>query len=238
MSEANGINQLVKLPAKDDKAAEGMRFCVLNFKTDKATKVKAASAAYEVPAHRPAVTGVSPQVAAMIHDLIDEEQKESVIRFHDGSLDHAAVIGSLELMAKAYFTDGRGSRNGVRQPALLEWINGEFAEYFKARIDRNLATQTEAQRAVLCESYLATFRMAASTNNRGAKDKVTGDHPSVSLQRLKDLAGRLEVYSTDSSEEWRLPGGEELDCLKSRIAGHIAAIEKAMMSDEVSALEF
>lgn len=224
---ANLMQKLQTVPADKAKVEipEGFRLSVLNFKT--VDGVKRESEAWFLPMLYNPVSDVvfnrfSAQVAGMVTDLIDSEQdaclREYVVA---GDLEMIPRINDLEKLAKFYFTDGRGNRTGIKQEAIVEWIDSVMVPFLTERINRNQPTTDQTKRNSLVASLVAQFKIAAS---RGNKVVTKGVPRSCSMELLKDLSGRLALYLEGANNNPALPAGEESKALQARINNHIATL--------------
>lgn len=200
----------------------GFRLSVLNFKT--VDGVKRESEAWLLPLLHPVTTeqdGTKP--IAMVHDLIDSEQDQCLREYVvAGDLEMIPRINDLEELAKFYFTDGRGNRTGVKQEAIVEWIDSVMLPFLTERINRNQPTVDAAKRNSLVASLVAQFKIAAS---RGNKIVTKGVPRSCSMELLKDLSGRLALYLEGANGNPALPASEESKALQTRINSHISTLE-------------
>ena len=165
---------------------DNFRLSILNFKTVEGVKRK--SEAWLLPLLH--VDIAADQKAAMIHDLIDSEQDQCLREYVvAGDLEMIPRINDLEALAAFYFTDERGNRTGVKQEAIVEWIDGVMLPFLTERINRNQPTIDQTKRNSLVASLVQQFKIAASRGNK----VVTNGQGELSprMQFLCDLAATI-----------------------------------------------
>lgn len=217
----NKMQKLQAVPTDKTKVEipSGFRLSVLNFKT--VDGVKRDSEAWILPMLYTAEPDNQPD--AMIQDLIDSEQDQCLREYVvAGDLEMIPRINDLEALAAFYFTDGRGNRTGVKQEAIVEWIDSVMFPFLTERINRNQPTVDAAKRNSLVASLVAQFKIAAS---RGNKVVTKGVPKSCSMELLKDLNGRLALYLEGANNNPALPASEESKALQARITSHISTLE-------------
>ena len=199
----------------------GFRLSLLNFKT--VDGVKRESEAWILPMLYQSAP--DNQADSMIQDLIEGEQ-DSCLREYvvAGDLEMIPRINDLEALATFYFTDERGNRTGVKQEAIVEWIDGVMLPFLTERINRNQPTIDQTKRNSLVASLVQQFKIAAS---RGNKVVTKGVPKSCSMELLKDLSSRLALYLEGGNNNPALVAGEESKALATRINSHIATLTES-----------
>ncbi len=223
---ANLMQKLSVVPTAKTPAIvpENFRLSVLNFKT--VDGVKRESEAWILPMLHPVTTEQdSAKPIAMIHDLIDSEQDQCLREYVvAGDLEMIPRINDINELAKFYFTDGRGNRTGVKQEAIVEWIDAVMLPFLTERINRNQPNVDATKRASLVASLVQQFKIAAS---RGNKVVTKGVPKSCSMELLKDLNSRLALYLEGNNTNPALASGEESKALATRINSHIATLTES-----------
>ena len=232
---ANLMQKLSVVPTAKTPAVipDNFRLSVLNFKT--VDGVKRESEAWILPMLTPSnllVPSLDDKgnysltpTQKMIADLIDSEQDQCLREYVvAGDLEMIPRINDLEALAAFYFTDGRGNRTGVKQEAIVDWIDSVMLPFLTERINRNQPTVDATKRNSLVVSLVQQFKIAAS---RGNKVVTKGVPKSCSMELLKDLSSRLALYLEGNNNNPALASGEESKALATRINSHIATLTES-----------